>query len=93
MKRCFDVVFAGTVLFLSLPILIVVSIALKLTSDGRVIYKQVRIGRYGRVFYLYKFRTMYSRSDSVSTVTVRADARITPLGAHLRRWKVDEPGG
>jgi lipopolysaccharide/colanic/teichoic acid biosynthesis glycosyltransferase len=90
LKRCFDIFFAGTVLFLTWPILLIVSIAIKSTSEGPIIFRQARVGKRGRIFDLYKFRTMYSVKDSDSTVTVRGDNRITPLGVHLRRWKLDE---
>ena len=90
LKRCFDIFFAGIVLFLTWPILIIVSIAIKFTSDGPIIFRQTRVGKNGKIFYLYKFRTMYLVKDSVSTITVRGDKRITPIGVHLRRWKLDE---
>ncbi|MBA7521920.1 UDP-glucose:undecaprenyl-phosphate glucose-1-phosphate transferase [subsurface metagenome] len=90
LKHCFDIFFAGTVLLLTWPILLIVSIAIKCTSEGSIIFRQKRVGKRGRSFDLYKFRTMYSVKDSDSTVTVRGDKRITPLGAHLRRWKLDE---
>lgn len=90
LKRCFDIFFAGVVLLLTWPILLIVSIAIKCTSDGPIIFRQKRIGKRGRIFDLHKFRTMYSVKNSDSTVTVRGDKRITPLGVHLRRWKLDE---
>ncbi len=90
LKRCFDIFFAGTVLFLIWPILLIVSITIKCTSKGSIIFRQARVGKRGRIFDLYKFRTMYLVKGSDSTITVRGDNRITPLGAHLRRWKFDE---
>lgn len=90
LKRCFDIFSAGTVLLLTWPILLIVSIAIKCTSEGSIIFRQKRVGKRGRIFNLYKFRTMYSVKDFDSTVTVRGDTRITPLGTHLRRWKLDE---
>ena len=90
LKRSFDIFFSGTVLLLTWPILLIVSIAIKSTSEGPIIFKQKRVGRHGRIFDLCKFRTMYLVKDSDSTVTVRGDKRITPLGTHLRRWKLDE---
>lgn len=90
LKRCFDIFFAGAVLLLTWPILLIVSIAIKYASDDPIIFRQARIGKSGRIFDLYKFRTMYSVKNSDSTITVRGDKRITPLGTHLRRWKLDE---
>lgn len=90
LKRYFDIFFAGTLLFLTWPILLIVSIAIKSTSDGPIIFRQKRVGKCGRMFDLYKFQTMYSVKDSDPTITVRGDKRITPLGVHIRRWKLDE---
>lgn len=88
-KRLFDLVVSGVVLtVLSIPFALVAMIV-ALSSSGPVIYRQQRIGRWGRPFWLYKFRTM--RVDSTgSQVTVTGDRRVYPVGRWLRRWKIDE---
>jgi lipopolysaccharide/colanic/teichoic acid biosynthesis glycosyltransferase len=74
---------------LVLPLLIL-SILNRILSGSPVFYLHKRVGRKGQLFSVCKFRTMANRTVSDSTVTVRGDPRITPLGALLRRWKLDE---
>ena len=89
MKRLFDILFSLVGLcLLALPCA-VIGPAIKLSSRGPVFYRQQRIGRGGKPFWLYKFRTMYV-GEGGSLVTVRGDPRITPVGRILRRWKLDE---
>lgn len=66
-----------------------VALAIKFTSAGEAFYRQRRIGRMGKPFLLYKFRTMV-KGNSGAQVTALNDARITRLGRLLRRWKIDE---
>lgn len=88
MKRSFDIFIAITgLILLALPLL-VISLLIKMTSAGPVIFRQNRIGRYGKPFCLYKFRTM--RSGGGSQITVGGDPRITGIGRLLRRFKLDE---
>jgi lipopolysaccharide/colanic/teichoic acid biosynthesis glycosyltransferase len=72
-----------------LPLLIGIAIAVKSTSPGPVFFTQNRVGRYGRLFTMIKFRTMVT-NDGHNTVTAKNDSRITPTGAFLRKWKLDE---
>ena len=89
MKRSFDILFSLVGLsLLALPFA-VIGLAIKLSSRGPVFYRQQRIGRGGKPFWLYKFRTMYV-GEGGSLVTVEGDPRITPVGRVLRRWKLDE---
>jgi lipopolysaccharide/colanic/teichoic acid biosynthesis glycosyltransferase len=89
MKRLFDILFSLVGLsLLALPFAVIVP-AIKLSSRGPVFYRQQRIGRGGKPFWLYKFRTMYV-GEGGSLVTIREDPRITPVGRILRRWKLDE---
>jgi lipopolysaccharide/colanic/teichoic acid biosynthesis glycosyltransferase len=67
----------------------VIALATKLSSRGPVFYRQLRIGRGGNPFWLYKFRSMYL-SEGGALVTAEGDPRITPVGRILRRWKLDE---
>jgi lipopolysaccharide/colanic/teichoic acid biosynthesis glycosyltransferase len=90
LKRVFDFTTACAGLtVLSIPILLVA--VLNLMSVGRpVFFVQGRVGRHARIFPVIKFRTMHTRTTPDSPVTVRGDARVTPLGAFLRRCKLDE---
>ena len=90
MKFYFDrfVSFIGLV-FLS-PVLLFVSILIRLKMPGGpVIFKQKRVGRYGRLFTMYKFRSM-GISHSGNSISVAGESRITPLGVTLRKYKLDE---
>lgn len=88
-KRMFDLAIAGLGLLVLSPLLLLIALAVKLDSPGPVFYRQERIGRGGRPFRIHKFRTM---RDGVAgaQITVGADARITRVGAVLRRSKLDE---
>jgi lipopolysaccharide/colanic/teichoic acid biosynthesis glycosyltransferase len=89
MKRAFDILFALAGLsLLALPFA-VSGAAIKLSSRGPVFFRQQRIGRGGKPFWLYKFRTMYV-GEGGSLLTLEGDPRITPVGRVLRRWKFDE---
>ena len=91
LKRVMDLV-GGLILLILLAIpMIVISIMIKLDSDGPVFYRQERITTYGKHFKIHKFRTMISNADKIgSTVTVGNDNRITKLGAKLRGCRLDE---
>ena len=91
MKRTFDVVLATAGLVLLSPLLIAIAIAIRLDSPGRVIYRQVRVGRHGRPFEICKFRTMHTGSDRVAAnISPTGDPRITTVGRLLRRTYLDE---
>lgn len=90
-KRLFDLLIASLALLLLAPLLGAVALAVKLDSPGPVFYRQVRVGRGGRHFRIHKFRTMrHDPQDGGPQITVGADARITRVGAFLRRTKFDE---
>jgi lipopolysaccharide/colanic/teichoic acid biosynthesis glycosyltransferase len=89
MKRSFDILFALAGLSsLAFPFA-VIGAAIKLSSRGPVFFRQQRVGRGGKPFWLYKFRTMYV-GEGGSLLTLEGDPRITPVGRVLRRWKLDE---
>ncbi len=71
------------------PVLVVCAVAIFLTSKGSVLFRQLRVGRHGQVFLLYKFRTMVIKSRG-SLITADNDQRVTPVGRILRKTKLDE---
>jgi putative colanic acid biosysnthesis UDP-glucose lipid carrier transferase len=90
-KRISDVVFSLVILLLIFPALLVIALAVKLTSSGPIIFKQRRYGLDGEEILVYKFRSMTVTEDGGSIQQAQKnDARITPLGAFLRRTSLDE---
>jgi lipopolysaccharide/colanic/teichoic acid biosynthesis glycosyltransferase len=90
-KRAFDLFFASLGLVVLSPLFLVVGVAVRLSSPGRVIFRSRRVGRFGKEFFLLKFRTMTKDApQSGPAITIGEDTRITPVGALLRRCKVDE---
>lgn len=91
LKRVMDLV-GGLILLILLAIpMIIISIMIKLDSDGPIFYRQERVTTYGKHFKIHKFRTMVSNADKIgSTVTVGNDSRITKVGAKLRGCRLDE---
>lgn len=91
LKRSFDVVASGLGLVLLSPLFVLVGGAIKWQDRGDVFYRARRVGRGGREFPLFKFRTMVADADKVgAAITSRGDARVTPVGRFLRRTKLDE---
>jgi len=102
LKRVLDVLFSGTLLLLLLPFLIVLAIAIKLESKGPVFYSSERIGKKGRIFRCYKFRTMVRDAETRRAefmhmnerdgvlFKISNDPRITRLGRFLRKYSLDE---
>ncbi|MDK0567891.1 sugar transferase [Clostridium perfringens] len=88
----FDLFFSLIGIIITIPIFILVSIMIKLTSKGPIIFKQERVGKNKKIFYIYKFRTMTDCDDRASDrqVTVINDQRITRIGRILRKYKIDE---
>lgn len=90
-KRLFDIAFAAVALLLLCPLLLAIALWVRLDSPGPVFFRQQRVGRGGRLFGIYKFRTMHTGAEAMGPqITVGEDARITRAGAWLRRSKVDE---
>lgn len=91
LKRTMDVVLAVFALIITLPLNIVIILGIKLTSRGPVIYSHERIGRYGKPFMIYKFRSMYQDAEKDGPkLTKKNDERLTPIGRFLRKHKFDE---
>jgi lipopolysaccharide/colanic/teichoic acid biosynthesis glycosyltransferase len=90
LKRIFDVCvsFFGIIVFS--PIFLITAIAIKLDTPGPVFYRQERITQYGRVFKIFKFRSMVSNAETGVNLTVKHDNRITKTGKFIRKFKIDE---
>ena len=90
-KRVFDVIVSLIMLvFLAIP-MAVIAVMIKLDSKGPVFFRQERVTQYGRIFKIYKFRTMVNNASHIgSQVTVEGDARITKVGKFLRKFRLDE---
>lgn len=91
MKRLLDILSSALVLLLLLPFWLIIAMAIVLESRGGVFYRQIRVGKDNKDFYLYKFRTMRTGSDQKGLLTVgERDSRITRVGYFLRKYKIDE---
>ncbi len=91
MKRLFDIIAASLGLLLLAPLLIVIAVLIKTTSPGAVIFRQRRVGRQFKPFFILKFRTMVPDAAAMGgQLTVGDDARITSVGRLLRKTKLDE---
>jgi lipopolysaccharide/colanic/teichoic acid biosynthesis glycosyltransferase len=90
-KRVFDIAVSLTALVLLVPVLVVIAVLVKLSSPGPVLYRQQRVSRGGRLFQLFKFRTMVVGADRLApNVSVTGDPRVTRVGSFLRRSYLDE---
>ena len=86
LKRAFDIICSLIMIIILSPVLIILSVMIKLDSKGPVLFKQVRVTTYGRKFKIWKFRTMVNNADKLGTqVTTKGDARITRMGHLLRK--------
>ena len=90
-KRLMDIVISGCALLVIWPVLALIAAAIVIDDPGPVFYRQVRVGRNGKTFRIFKFRTMIVDADKKGlAITVGRDSRITRVGAFLRRTKLDE---
>ena len=89
-KRAFDLVLAAAALLLLSPAMLLTALAIKLDSPGPVLYGPWRVGENGRLFRMWKFRTMVQDADQERLFKAKDDPRRTRVGAVLRRWSVDE---
>jgi lipopolysaccharide/colanic/teichoic acid biosynthesis glycosyltransferase len=91
LKRLFDCLASGLGLLVLSPVLLLIAVAVKLDSPGAVFFRQERVGQYGKLFRIHKFRTMVSNAESRGPqITVGSDARVTKVGGFLRKYKLDE---
>lgn len=91
-KRTFDVCFASVAFLILLPILLVTTIIIKIDSKGPVIFKQKRLGRGGKPFWIYKFRSMTVGAEKQGTgvYSCKGDSRVTKVGRIIRATSIDE---
>jgi exopolysaccharide biosynthesis polyprenyl glycosylphosphotransferase len=102
MKRLLDVVVAAVALVLAAPVILITALAIKLDSPGPVFFKQTRVGKLGRHFACYKFRSMYTDAEAVKALLaaqneadgpvfkMKRDPRVTRVGAIIRKFSIDE---
>jgi lipopolysaccharide/colanic/teichoic acid biosynthesis glycosyltransferase len=91
MTRFFDLLFSLLGLLVLSPVFLLIAVCIVIDCPGGVFYKQVRVGKNGINFKLYKFRTMSTGSDKGSLITIGVkDSRITKVGSFLRKYKLDE---
>jgi lipopolysaccharide/colanic/teichoic acid biosynthesis glycosyltransferase len=102
-KRLMDITGAIVLMTLAAPLLLIFAALIKATSRGSVLFKQQRVGQHGRHFQMYKFRSMYQNAEARQRellpynevsggviFKIKNDPRITPIGAFMRRWSIDE---
>jgi lipopolysaccharide/colanic/teichoic acid biosynthesis glycosyltransferase len=91
MIRAFDILFSLIGIILLFPAFLILYIVISWESKGGGFYKQLRVGRYGKNIYVYKFRSMYRDSDKKGFITIgEKDPRITRIGYIIRKYKLDE---
>lgn len=89
-KRAFDLFWAGLGMLVLWPLFLLIALAITLDDGGPVFFRQERVGRRGRLFRIWKFRTMLREASRLGRITVENDSRITRVGRVLRRAKLDE---
>ena len=102
MKRAFDIAVSSIVLFLTLPVMVMVSIAIMIYDPGPILFKQERVGENGKLFRIYKFRSMVVNADAMLEKFAikdengnlihkhKDDPRVTPIGRIIRKTSLDE---
>lgn len=90
-KKVFDYIMSLLVILIFSPVFILISLAVKLSSKGPIIFKQERVGKHGKSFKIFKFRTMYNDAEvNGPQLSSKDDSRITPIGLWLRKLRLDE---
>jgi lipopolysaccharide/colanic/teichoic acid biosynthesis glycosyltransferase len=92
LKRLFDFFTSLTGLLVLLPVLITIAILIKIKMPGPVLFSQKRVGKDGKLFTMVKFRTMKVNHGG-NSISIKGESRITPLGAIMRKYKLDELPG
>ncbi len=90
-KRIFDIICSGILIIILCPVFLILSLAIKIDSKGEIVFKQKRVTKCGKIFNIYKFRSMIHDAEKFGTqVTKRNDNRITKVGKVIRKFKLDE---
>ena len=89
-KRFFDIVASFILLLISSPVLLIIAIAIAIDSRGPIIFKQTRLGKNGKEFPIYKFRTMVVDAEKSGVYSDNKDPRVTRVGRILRKTSLDE---
>ncbi|MDR1627166.1 MAG: sugar transferase [Oscillospiraceae bacterium] len=90
-KRIFDIICSGVLILILCPAFVILALAIKMDSKGKVIFKQKRVTKYGKTFNIYKFRSMIHNAEKFGTqVTKKNDSRITKVGKTIRKFRLDE---
>lgn len=91
-KRLFDIIFSAIALLILVPILVPVMVILRFSGEGEIFYRQERMGKGNKPFYITKFATMLKDSPNIGTgeYTLRNDPRVLPMGKFLRKSKINE---
>ena len=89
-KRFFDLTFSLIGILILFPLMLLISLVIKLDSKGPIFFIQNRVGKDGKLFAMIKFRSMSAFQTRKSTVSVKGDSRITKVGAFIRKYKLDE---
>lgn len=92
LQRFFDLTFSAIALVVLLPLFLVISLILRLSGEGEILFSQYRVGKHGNKFKLYKFVTMVKNSPNIGTgtITLKNDPRVLPFGRLLRSTKINE---
>jgi lipopolysaccharide/colanic/teichoic acid biosynthesis glycosyltransferase len=92
MQRFLDIVLSSIAIFILIPLLGPLALILKLTGEGEIFYRQIRIGKSGASFSLLKFATMLKNSPNIGSgeITIKDDPRVLPIGKFLRKSKLNE---
>ena len=91
LKRFFDIAMSTILLVILSPVFLILAVWIKSDSTGPIFYRQERVTQYGKIFRIYKFRTMVTNADQIgSLVTTQNDARITKVGEKIRKCRLDE---
>ena len=91
MKRLFDILFSALGLLFLSPIFLIIAILIKREDRGPILYRGVRIGKFGKTFKIFKFRTLVANADKIGgPSTAGDDSRITKIGRFIRKYKLDE---
>lgn len=91
-KRIFDIFVSSIAIIFLAPLYIIIAILIKIDSTGKIIYTQDRIGKNGKIFKMYKFRTMKQNAEKMTGPILEKinDERVTKIGRYLRKTKLDE---